>query len=66
MNDLESIVNKVIKKSGRPFKSTFKVNTIKGVTEHPTTHNPCYTFEEDDSYVECRKCKLYTPNLGSL
>ena len=40
----------------KPFKSTFLVNTIKGVIDHPILHIPAYTFEEDDSYVECRRC----------
>lgn len=42
----------------RPFKSTFKINTIKGVIEHPITKRWAYTFYEDDSYVECRMCKI--------
>lgn len=40
----------------KPFKSGFKVNTIKGVINHPILNIPAYTFEEDDSYVECRRC----------
>ena len=42
----------------KPFKSGFKVNTIKGVMNHPILNVPAYTFIEDDSYVECRRCKL--------
>ena len=42
----------------KPFKSGFKVNTVKGVITHPIINVPAYTFEEDDSYVECRRCKL--------
>lgn len=41
-------------KQPKPFKSTFLVNTIKGVIDHPILHIPAYTFVEDDSYVECR------------
>lgn len=40
----------------KPFKSGQKINTIKGVIEHPILKIPAYTFEEDDSYVECRRC----------
>ena len=40
----------------KPFKSGFKTNTIKGVVEHPQLKVPAYTFEEDESYVECRRC----------
>ena len=40
----------------KPFKSGLKTNTIKDVIEHPVLKIPAYTFEEDDSYVECRRC----------
>ena len=43
----------------KPFKSGNKVNTIKGVINHPILNIPAYTFEEDDSYVECRRCATY-------
>ena len=42
----------------KPFKSGLQTNTIKGVIEHPQLNIPAYTFEEDDSYVECRRCYL--------
>ena len=42
----------------KPFKSGYKVNTIKGVIDHPKLHIPAYTFEEDESYVECRRCVI--------
>lgn len=42
----------------KPFKSGFKVNTVKGLIFHPQLNVPAFTFEEDDSYVECRKCIL--------
>lgn len=54
----------VYKPSGKPFKSTRKVNTVKGVMMHPITQRPCYTFEEDDTYVEVIKCKRWTPTCG--
>lgn len=45
-------------KSEKPFKSGQKINTVKGIIEHPILGIPAYTFEEDDSYVECRKCEI--------
>ena len=39
-----------------PFKSGQKINTVKAVIDHPILHIPAYTFVEDDSYVECRRC----------
>lgn len=49
---------KVSKHSGRPFKSTFKVNTVRGTTIHPTSGRLCFLFEEDETYVECRTCRI--------
>jgi hypothetical protein len=48
------------KKSGepynpKPFKSGAKINTIKGVVNHPHLNVPAYVFHEDTSYVECRR-----------
>jgi len=40
----------------KPFKSGFKINTVKDVVVHPILLTPAYIFEEDVSYVECRKC----------
>jgi hypothetical protein len=45
----------------KTFKSASLVNTIKGVITHPELGIPAYTFEEDESYVECRRCKILTP-----
>jgi len=42
----------------KPFKSGFKKNTVKDVITHPILNVPAYIFEEDESYVECRRCKL--------
>lgn len=59
MNSNEAILpigTKVRKTSPKPFKSGFKVNTIKGYTTHPLLKITSYTFEEDDSYVEARRC----------
>ena len=52
------IGKKVFKeKSGKPFKSGQKINTVKGITNHPQLDIPAFIFEKDDSYVECRSCK---------
>lgn len=50
------IGTKVTKKSRKPFKSGLKVNTIKGYIIHSITQLISYKFEEDDSYVEVRRC----------
>lgn len=43
----------------KPFKSGFKTNTIKGVIDHPQLPGKlAYTFFEDDSYVEVRRCEI--------
>ncbi len=42
-----------------PFKSTFKINKIKDVIEHPIRKVPAFTFLEDDSYVACEGCRIY-------
>lgn len=57
--DYEKYVGKKCKKkSPRPFKSTLKINTIKGVVNHPHLNVPAYVFHEDDSCVECRKIQI--------
>ena len=50
------IGKQVAKKSKKPFKSGEKVNTVTGVTINEQTGNPAFTFEEDDSNVECFRC----------
>lgn len=40
----------------KPFKSGSKVNTVKGIINHPIVNAPAYTFEEDDTYMLCRHC----------
>lgn len=45
----------------KPFKSGLKENTVKGIIAHPILNIPAFIFEEDDSYVECRRCKLVGP-----
>jgi retron-type reverse transcriptase len=54
---LDKKVHKV--KSHKPFKSGEKVNTVRSIISHPILNIPAFTFYEDDSYVECRKCHLF-------
>lgn len=49
---------KVSKQSGRPFKSGEKTATISGYTFNDMTKKLAFTFEEDDSNVECFRCTL--------
>jgi len=49
---------KVMKKSKRPFKSGEKVNTVANVCSDIYLKRLCFTFEEDDSHVECHRCIL--------
>lgn len=42
-----------------PFKSGQKINTVKGIINHPKLNIPAFVFLEDDSYVECRRCIEY-------
>lgn len=44
--------------NNKTFKSGLIMNTVKGITTHPILKIPAYTFEEDDSYVECRRCDV--------
>ncbi|AGI11966.1 hypothetical protein X915_gp059 [Bacillus phage vB_BanS-Tsamsa] len=49
---------KVRKKSGKPFKSKNKINTVKEIIQHPIHKNEkAYTFYEDDSYVSVLMCE---------
>lgn len=56
--DPANYVGRMVTKDKKPFKSSNKCNTIKGIINHPTLNVPCFTFEDDDSYVECSRCKF--------
>lgn len=65
IEELKNLVGKKVKKTthkkfgaGNPFKSGNMENTIKNVVEHPTLKIPAFTFLEDDSFVEARRCIL--------
>lgn len=44
--------------SPKPFKSGNKINTISGLTINPHTGKDAFTFEEDDSIVDCYICEI--------
>ena len=46
------------KENNKPFKSGNIINTVKGIINHPSLNVPAFIFYEDNSYVECRRCKL--------
>lgn len=51
------IGRQVVKKSRRPFKSGNKVNTVKGIEQHPYLPGKlAFTFVEDTSFVSCEIC----------
>lgn len=58
MEHLKKLIGRRVQKfpSTKPFKSGLKINTVKGIITHEITGLPAFTFEEDDSYVEVRKC----------
>lgn len=49
---------KVEKKSGRPFKSALKINTATALCCDLIVKRLCFVFEEDESYVECFRCRV--------
>jgi len=58
MEHLKQLIGERVEKfpSNKPFKSGFKINTVKSIITHEQTGLPAFTFFEDDSYVEARKC----------
>jgi len=56
---MDFINKKVIKKSGKPFKSGSKCNTIKGIIDHPYRKDKkAFIFYEDDSCVSIENCDI--------
>ena len=53
----EFVGKKVRKKSGKPFKSGSKVNTVKHLVSHLETSKTGFAFLEDDSVVEAWRCE---------
>ncbi len=52
----------VVKISGKPFKSGSKINSVTGIVtnEEDPEKREGFTFEEDDSIVNCEMCELPT------
>lgn len=46
----------------KPFKSGKIINTIKDVIIHPVLNIPAFTFHEDETFVEVRRCKVLKSN----
>lgn len=59
----DNYIGRRVAKKQKPFKSGNKENTIKGIVNPPTLNVPCFTFEEDESYVECSRCKIVSNSL---
>ena len=58
-----NIGKRVEKYSGNPFKSSFKINTVKDVIINEELGGvACYTFVEDDTWVECFRCVAVEEN----
>lgn len=49
---------RVCKLTGRSFKSERKFNIVKGLTTNPNTGRIAFTFEEDETVVDCRTVRL--------
>lgn len=58
-----AIGTKVVKQSGKPFKSGMKIGTIKGLTTNEHTGKIAYTFVEDESVVDAFQCKIHVDNM---
>jgi hypothetical protein len=63
--DYDDWIGRQVRKRGKPgcawkkFRSKSSVNTVKGIILHPIlVGKPAFTFEEDDSYVDCHSCLL--------
>ena len=58
----ENWIGKSVSKKNKPFKSGKKINTVKGLITHPVLNIPAFSFYEDNSIVECRRCILIGDN----
>lgn len=60
-----NVGDKVVKKSGKPFKSTFKVGTIGSFVSNPNDPKgrPAVTIVEDGTVVSVYQLKLQNEKL---
>lgn len=57
--ELEAFLDKkVVKVSGKPFKSGLKVATVEFIVWNPMTGKPAFSFYEDNSVVDYFQVKL--------
>lgn len=56
--DSSYIGKTIVKRSARPFKSGSKLAKVTGFSVHDITSKLCFVLE-DQSIVECWRCKLY-------
>jgi len=56
----DTVGKKVVKVSGKPFKSGLKVGTAQCVAVHDHTTHLAYRMLEDGSSVECFRTRLAT------
>jgi hypothetical protein len=56
--DYEQYIGKTCTKKSIMNNTNYKVNTIKSVINHPHLNIPAFIFNEDDSYVECRRVNI--------
>ena len=59
--NFHTYIGKLVCKPKKPFKSGNRYNTVTGIVNHPILNIPAFTFLEDDSIVECRKCTIKEP-----
>ena len=57
-NPDDAIGLQVFKNSKKPFKSKNVYNTVKAITVNPYTKLAAFTFEEDESIVDCYICNI--------
>lgn len=57
--DIIYIGDRVVKKSGKPFKSGLKIGTVLEIIPNPYTGKPGVRIKEDNSIVEIIKIEKY-------
>lgn len=54
---------KATKKSGKPFKSRLKENTVKDFCINPHTGEHAYSFIEDESIVDLKQLDIHYESI---
>lgn len=55
----------IVKHSGKPFKSTFKVGVVKDIMVNPYSNKIAFLMD-DESLVDCHQCKLHEPQIETI